>query len=323
MDGVTTYESYHELCFSDIDVQLFYKRDYYTIVKYICLLYGQSVLKFMVLISDMYSCVKLLAFNTWSNNIIQPCIPFKITKWLFSACILLSIVFISIEIVLGMRILMNTRRRDVISQMYLNNFSRITTSLVAYKKFCIYDHIEPSNMWEKLGVWAYFELKGAPKLIAADSPRQLINGLTLWSILISKSGKIKNDSLNLGGIFHRIKLIAVQNHEEAVFLSFMTFSCIVWSWFIFKFCMLMVAAIVITHKLGNTSFTESKQTLRRYAHFAIRRNINDMIIKKLENSLSDCESEWSDGTFLISERNEAQSKLLSSIYTPCEAYMPR
>lgn len=309
------FSDYEDLEFDDIDLDLFKKSKSWVFLKYVFFVWLLTLLKFAVQVSDLYTCFKLLAFNSWSNNIVQPCIPFKITKWLFSTCILFSFLLWSLEIFMGLRLLRDSRYNRSISRMYLNNFTRTYLSLASYERYCLFDYIEPTGYFEKICVWSYFEIKGAPKLMFGDSPRQLINCMTLWSILVSKSGKLQGDYMNLGGIFHRIRLIAIQNHEEAVVLSFMLFSVVIWSFFICKCCFLMISSCWITYRLKKEPVYGEYYNLRTFVYLVVMRNINHMVIRRLESNVKDIESIWSNFSFDFHHQT-----MLSTIYTPLEAH---
>ncbi|KAL3228502.1 pheromone-regulated membrane protein [Nakaseomyces bracarensis] len=309
------FSAYEDLQFDDIDLDLFKSGSCTWVCKYI-IVWVMTLMRVAVLVSDLYTCYKLIALNSWSNNIVQPIVPFKITKWLFSTCILISFVLWALDILVAIRLLRDSKARRSISRMYLNNCTRTYLSLRSFRLFCLFSRIEPASYFEKLSVWSYFEIKGAPRLLFGESPRQLINSMTLWSILVSKSGKLQNDYMNFGGIFHRIKLIALQNHEEAVLLSFMLFSVLVWSFFICKFCFLMIAAMWISYQLSHEPLKGQYYNLRSFVHHVVMRNINNMVIRRLESNVYDIESIWSTYTFVDDNRQT----MLSTIYTPLEAH---
>lgn len=232
--------------FDVLDISLFKNHRFTTLMSYIIFVWVLTTLKVLLIVSDIYTCIKLLAFNSWSNNIVAPYIPFHISKWLFSGCILASIVLVIWEVINGIRIY---RTRNI-SLTYVNNFSRSMYSLFQYRIFCIYNKITPRGFYQRVAFFTFFELKDCVRLLFTDTPRQVINGLTLWSTLVT----VDHDS-NLGhvenfkGLITKIKTIAQTNHEEAVVLSFMLFSFAIWAIFITKLLVACLCSIYVYYRI--------------------------------------------------------------------------
>lgn len=231
--------------FDDLDLSLYAKKKYKKRFQYLILIWGLTILKPIMIISDIYTCIKLLAFDIWSNNYVEPYVSFTITKWLFSVCILISLFLVVIDAVNGYQIY----KTRIISLCFINNWSRNIFSLRNYAMFCLFDKITPSGFQQKLAFLTYFELKNCSKLLLVDTPRQIINGLTLWSVLLTKNEKNKNlkDFQSLIGIWNKIKWIVRNNHEEAMILSFMLLSFLIWLIFITKFWIAVLAFFRVYH----------------------------------------------------------------------------
>ncbi|CCH60878.1 hypothetical protein TBLA_0D03790 [Henningerozyma blattae CBS 6284] len=265
--------------FKELDLSIFFTHKSKTISRYIFSIWAITVLKIALLCSDIYTCIKLLAFNTWANEVIQPYLSFKISKWLFSACILASVVLLVWEAVCGIRIF----RTGNIALTYVNNFSRFLNSLFNYNRFCVYDRISPEGKSQKLAFFAFFELKDCIRLLFADSPRQVINGLTLWSVLLTvHSNSDLKDLQTFNNLISRIKRIAKTNYEEAVILSFMLFSFIIWLAFIIKFFIAVGCAIYVYIK-----FLPERNigSLRQFVCITIAQNIDLLVIKQTRKRL--------------------------------------
>lgn len=231
--------------FEDLDLSLYVRRRYKKRFQYFISIWGLTILKSIMLVSDIYTCIKLLAFNVWSNNYVEPYVPFNISKWLFSVCILISLLLMVFEVVDGYQIY----KTRIISLCFINNWSRTIFSLRSYAMFCLFDKITPSGFQQKLTFLTYFELRNCSRLLFADTPRQIVNGLTLWSVLLTKNEKNKNlkDFQSLIGIWNKIKWIIKNNHEEAIILSFMLLSFLIWIIFITKFWIAVFAFFGVYH----------------------------------------------------------------------------
>lgn len=266
--------------FENIDLWIFRNTKFWTVLNCIIFVWGIMFLKFLLLASDIYTCIKLLAFNSWSNNIIQPYLPFRISKWLFSSCILVSIVLLIWEFIRGIRIY---RTRNV-SLTYVNNFSRTLYSMCDYSKFCVYFKITPKGKFQKVAFFAFFELKDCLRLLLADTPRQVINGLTLWSVLIT----VNNENSNIAhghlesfhGLITKIKTIAKTSEEEAIILSFMLFSFMIWAIFISKLVTAMIMSVYVYYKLIKG---HEYSGLKEFVCITINHNVEALVEKQKRN----------------------------------------
>ncbi|SCW00757.1 LAFE_0C11320g1_1 [Lachancea fermentati] len=232
--------------FESLDTSLFINYKFTTLMSFFFFVLILTILKAALFISDVYTCVKLLAFNSWSNDLIQPYIPFRISKWLFSGCILASIALMIWEVVNGIRIY---RTRNI-SLTYVNNFSRAIYSLTQYDKFCVFNKVTPKGTYQRIAFFTFFELKDCIRLLFADTPRQVINGLTLWSVIVTvDNGANLGNVENFQGLISKIKTIANTNREEAVLLSFMLFSFIIWAFFISKLLIACICSVFVYYRL--------------------------------------------------------------------------
>lgn len=260
--------------FDDLEEEEFKNFRFKTVMSYLFDVIIINVLKIAFFVSDIYTCVKLLAFNSWSNNVIKPYISFRVTKWLFSACIFASIVLLVIEAIMGIRIY---RTRNI-SLTYVNNFSRNIYSLRFYSKFCIYNKLTPKGFFQKISFFTFFELKNCLRLLFTDTPRQVFNGLTLWSVLVSAgNGTDLGDLESFSGLINKIKGIAETNHAEAVILSFMLFSFILWAFFICKFILALLCSVIVYYNLIRKHRYGS---LKAYVCITINKKVDDMVNKQ-------------------------------------------
>ncbi|CCH40989.1 putative membrane protein [Wickerhamomyces ciferrii] len=218
--------------FDYIDVDQFKNRKAGTIWNYFVMIF-LLVLSFVFYAVDIYTCIKLLAFNEWSSQV-KPNLPFKISKWLFAACIIVSIVLLIYELVRGIKVF---RTRNI-SLIYTNTAAKSMKSIQGYKYFCVLNEINPSSGFDKMAFYTYFTFHGSKKLILADSPRQVINALTLYSVLNVQNGFVET-----------LEKIQNQSPNEAIILYAMTVSFAIWLFFIFQFFFAIVFAIPVLHRI--------------------------------------------------------------------------
>ena len=290
--------------FDEVNVSQFWNVRIKTILSYIFGVWFLLILRVAFFASDIYTCIKLLAYNSWSNNVIKPYLPFNISKWLFSGCIFASFVLIIWDIVAGIRVL---RTRNI-ALCYVNKFARLVTSITDYSKFCIMDRITPTNTFEKWSFFVFFELKNCVGILFTDTPRQVINALTLWSVVITK----KTDNVDLGDlesfndVISRIRYIGKYNHAEAVLLSFMLFSLAIWLFFMAKLILAVICSPVIYYKLIQRGGYGS---LREFCCIAISTNI-DSIVDTEKNKLN----RYDSASILRLRLDDTESQVGSDVF---------
>ncbi|CAI4047732.1 hypothetical protein SKDZ_13G0910 [Saccharomyces kudriavzevii ZP591] len=338
-----------KLKFRDINMDLIPAAKWTTKLQYFLYTWCQSALHVAMFSSDIYTCIKLLAFNTWSNNIIQPFLEFRISKWLFSGCIFCSSLILVIELIIGLGVY----RRKEITSNYMNGVSRSINCLFNFKKYQIFELIVLTDE-KKFSKWlffSYFEISGCLKLVFGDSPRQIINGLTLWSVLLTVSngaGSNANGTQNLSnldnlsGIISKIKHIAKTNYEESVILSFMLFSFIIWVILISKLILSIIIFLIFVHPkfLPNERKAEGYGLkLKKYVSNAIDENLSKTIHElgilrddEEEKTLYGNEEpqkvadydglDYSDACTIPSYYCYSDGEAFERVYTPIKAYFP-
>ncbi|KAL6942092.1 hypothetical protein ACO0QE_003258 [Hanseniaspora vineae] len=156
--------------------------------------------------------------------------------------------------------------------IYMDVVSRQYYSFQKYSNFCIFNKISPSNYLEKLTFYVFFQLNNNYTLLLGDTPRQVINGLTLWSVLISR-GDLKHVD-NLNGIISKISYIATnKNYDEAVILSVMLGSFIIWLFFFACFVIALCCYPYVSCRLRDIGY----KSLRKFIVATIYTNLNKTI----------------------------------------------
>lgn len=208
--------------------------------------------------SDCYTCVKLLAYNSWGSEI-QPTIPFSISRWIFSGCIVLSIILLIYEWIYALRIY----RSKNISLTYTNTIARNLWSCKGYSYFCLYDQITPGDFFDYCSFMVYFTLKGCIKLIFAESPRQVINGITIIST-IQYSG---------GSIVTNYKDFTSDNNRQswALVFSVMALSFVIWVIFMVKFMIALLASTCVISKINIRGYN-----LKQYVCIRINDKVSEL-----------------------------------------------
>jgi hypothetical protein len=112
---------------------------------------------------DSFIAVQLLAFDRWSSTI-DPGIPFDVSKWIFSICIILSFVNLGYEAIMATRII----KRGNVAESYLDPLAVRWQSIrvgsgQGWRRFLVFAELTKSKKGaEYIAIFTYFSLKGKP-----------------------------------------------------------------------------------------------------------------------------------------------------------------
>ncbi|KPV72941.1 uncharacterized protein RHOBADRAFT_38620, partial [Rhodotorula graminis WP1] len=196
--------------FDFIDVGQFYSKTFGSRLSY-AWYWTLFLISIAVYVADTYTLIALLASNRWSGQILQSEaaqadtkssnvleVPFKIGKWIFFACIIVSFVLLLWEARKARAIV---KSRDI-SYAHTNLMAHSWYALRSYNHFCFFAQVDSSKKKkDNLAFFTFFTFKGESsslsslvgwkRLLLADAPRQVINAITLWSF--GKSQKWTTD----------------------------------------------------------------------------------------------------------------------------------
>lgn len=167
-----------------VDVREFHNSGCMSYFQY-CFLYVLVIKSVLVYCSDVYTMVLLLASNHWAGSILENSsgssamnVPFSIGKWIFFGCIIFSFLLLVWEAKKSRAII---RSRDI-SYAFTNVMANNYYSMKSYDHFCFFSQINNSKKKkDDFAFFVFFTFKGWKRLLLADAPRQVINGLTLYS----------------------------------------------------------------------------------------------------------------------------------------------
>ncbi|KAF4991599.1 hypothetical protein FGRMN_7718 [Fusarium graminum] len=185
-----------------------------------------------VYVVDSFTAVNLLVFDRWSSKI-DPAISFDVTKWIFSICIILSFVNLAYEGIRAFRVI----RRGNVAESYLDNLAVrwecIRLGSQGWKRFLVFAELTKSKEGAQyIALFTYFNFQG---------PRQVLNVFTLKSVYEAKlTPTADNVGDSITGFFEKIKILAEEDYQQAVILSGMCFTCVVW---IFSALFLLAAVL--------------------------------------------------------------------------------
>ncbi|SCV72377.1 BQ2448_3914 [Microbotryum intermedium] len=213
--------------FDFIDVHEFHSESCTTRLQYgwLWLLFIKSI---AVYAADIYTAIALLASGRWSGSILQSEaaassskgssvleVPFSIGKWIFTGCIIFSLLLLAWEARKSRAII---KSRDI-SYAFTNVMSQSWYALRSYDHFCFFCQIDNSKKKkDEFAFFVFFTFKGWKRLVLADGPRQVINGITLYSF--GKSEKWTTDlSVYFGGGFLKTGIIITMLFTVIIFVG--------------------------------------------------------------------------------------------------------
>ncbi|KAJ0323665.1 hypothetical protein Brms1b_001546 [Colletotrichum noveboracense] len=179
---------------------------------------------------DMFTAVNLLAFDKWSSEI-DPAIDFKISKWIFSVSIIASFVNLAFEQFRAMRVM----KRGNVAECYLDNIAvRLESTRMGkgqgWRRFLVFAELTKSKKGaEYIALFTYFSLQSWIRVMVCSGPRQVVNALTLKSVYDAKLA-VHEASVegSLLGFFEKIKSLATEDYQQALILSGMLFTLVIW-----------------------------------------------------------------------------------------------
>ncbi|KAH6679767.1 hypothetical protein B0J14DRAFT_306088 [Halenospora varia] len=197
------------------------------------LAYGYLWLSLLISVAvygiDTFTAVNLLAFNKWSGEI-QPKINFDISKWIFSACIILSWVNLGYEHIRAARVM----KRGAVAESFLDSLAvRIQCTRLGkgrgYRRFLVFAELTKSKKGaEYVALFTYFSFQAWIRIIFCQGPRQVINAVTLYAVFQAKFESRNDVGSTLLQFFKNIGILAESNHQQAVVLSGMIFTLVIW-----------------------------------------------------------------------------------------------
>lgn len=265
--------------FDLIDLQQFRNFRCWTLTGYVYT-WIMVVLAWALLGLDVYTCVNILAFDRWSSLEVQP-YQYLIAKWIFTGCILFQFVLMAYHWVWAIK----TYRTRNIALVYVNSIAKTIYTVRLYLHHCLFFLVEQDNFYDWACFLSYTEIDNALQVLVADTPRQVINILTLR--FYATDGELLND------ILRNIQHIATTNVKLLVILLFMCLLVIIWSVFFFKFCLGMVLYIPVVVGLKERGYsllkkyccnrvTEQVQLLVRKHHKPRRELLREGILDRDE-----------------------------------------
>lgn len=199
-------------------------------------LYITLIVSVACYVLDILTCSQLIVSDKWAGQIqISPIVPFEIARWIFTGCIFLSFVFLAYRWWKAIRAI----RSGSVVASYLDPLAVRVQSIrwgqaQGWRKFLVFTELTKSKKGaEYVALFSYFSFEAALRIIFAEGPRQVINGITIYSIMRSKIIPIGGNAAPLGHspivqFFLNVKVLAEGSTLRAIVFFGMLFTLLIW-----------------------------------------------------------------------------------------------
>lgn len=239
---------------------------------------------------DIFTAINLLVFKHWAGRV-QPSIPFRISRWIFAACIIASLVLLVYRWVFAIRAI----RSNSVTRCYLDplavriqSFRVFTREGRGWKRFLVFAELTKSKKGtEIVALYTYFSFQFWMNTVFADGPRQVINAITLWSVMkadLLPGGKNAHDSGDTGleQFFNNLKVLANENNLQAVVLAGMLFTLIIWVLSILKLASAVILYLIyLFHHIP-----QEDGSLKAYCRRKISKRLKNIVRYKVDKALA-------------------------------------
>ncbi|KAJ5287364.1 hypothetical protein N7478_003050 [Penicillium angulare] len=240
---------------------------------------------------DIFTAVNLLAFSRWSGRV-EPAIPFKISRWIFAVCIIVSIALLAYRWLLAIRAM----RSGSITRSYLDPLAvRVQSVRVftkkgrGWKKFLVFADLTKSKKGaEYVALYTYFAFQSWMNTVFADGPRQVINAITLYSVMKmdllpgGKNTTSDDGSSGFSQFFNNLKILAESNTLQAVVLFGMLFTLIIWVLSVLK----LASAVILYLIFLFHHIPEEDGSLKAYCRRKISTRLKRIVRGKVDKALA-------------------------------------
>jgi hypothetical protein len=229
-------------------------------------------------------------------------------------CIIVSFALLAYRWILAIRAI----RSGSIPKSYLDPLAvRIQSVRVfgskgqGWKRFLVFAELTKSKKGaEYVALYTYFSFQFWMNTIFADGPRQVINAITLYSVMKADmvpggENTTKDDGTSpVLQFFNNIKILAEENNLQAVVLFGMLFTLVIWVLSVLKLLSAMILYLVfLFHHIP-----QEDGTLRAYCRRKISTRLKRIVRRKVDKALAK--------GFQLQSRTATQPSLASSDSKP-------
>ncbi|KAH1455256.1 hypothetical protein KXW19_001806 [Aspergillus fumigatus] len=243
---------------------------------------------------DTFTAVNLLAFSRWAGSI-EPAIPFTVSRWIFAVCIIVSFVLLFLRWLHAIRAM----RSGSIARSYLDPLAARVQSIRmgrrgrGWRRFLVFAELTKSKKGaEYVALFAYFSFESWMNTVFADGPRQVVNAITLYSVMrmdLLPGGKnsVDDDKAGIIQFFENVKILAEDNNQRAVVLCGMLFTLVIWVLSILKLASAVILYLIFLFHHIPAEDGSLKVYCRRKINARLMRIVRRKVDKALAKSTLD------------------------------------
>lgn len=251
------------------------------------ILYIFLVISIAVYAVDLFTCANLLIFDRWSGQV-KPAIPFHISRWIFTACIILSWILLVYRWMKAVRAI----KSGVIAASYLDPLAvrvqsiRMGANGRGWRRFLVFAALTKGRKGnEYVALFTYFSFEAWLRICFAEGPRVAINAITLYSVMQADLVPIGEHSASNGHtpivqFFVNVQILANKDKEQAAILFGMLFTFVIW---VFSALSLVLAVLFYVLYLWHHIRDGS---LSRYCRRKIDSRLHKIVMKKVNKALA-------------------------------------
>lgn len=202
-----------------------------------------AIVAVAVFAADTFTAVNLLAFNRWTSKI-EPALSIEYSRWIFAGCIIFSTVLIIISWIFAIRAL----RSGGIADSYMDPLAATLQSMrgTGWRRFLVFTNLTKSKKGaDYVAFFVYFNFQTAIRVIIAEGPRQVINGMTLYEVMQERFFEgAESDKSNIEQFWANLQHLFNENTYQAMTICAMLFTLIIW--IISALCLLVSLVLYIT-----------------------------------------------------------------------------
>lgn len=184
---------------------------------------------------DTFTAINLLAFNRWAGQI-EPSIPLKYSRWVFSGCIILSFVLLIYRWLRALKVM----RGGKIAKSYLDPLAvrveciRMGKEGRGWRRFLVFAELTKSRKGaDYVALFAYFSFEAWLRIVFAEGPRQVINGITLYSYAQANFIPKGDHNTPTGQspfvqFWKNFGVLAEQDKLQVAIICGMIWTCLIW-----------------------------------------------------------------------------------------------
>ncbi|KAH6647622.1 hypothetical protein BKA67DRAFT_662395 [Truncatella angustata] len=252
---------------------------------------------------DSFTAVSLLAFGKWTSSIdANKIIDFTIQKWIFSVCIIASFVNLGYEHFRAWRVM----KRGSVAECYLDNLavkmeSTRMGSGQGWRRFLVFAELTKSKKGaEYVALFTYFSFQSWIRVILCSGPRQFVNAITIYAVFksddfLTDKGSADQSIMNF---FTKVGALANENYQQAVVLSGMVFTLIIW---VFSALSLLLGAIFYIFFLWHY-IPKQDGGLSGYCGRKINKRLMRIVAKKVNKAIAEEERQRARAEFKAAKK---------------------